>query len=113
MVMVDDLFYNIMFDFPYSWQAAKRKGRGPEMAYCKQFCLSRNTMLDIEVTFLVMFLSKFRPEQHGRHFADDICYYHQTSNISHTLVGNEIVDHSDVVGVSPVGAAPTTSSFFT
>ena len=24
--------------------------------------------------------------------------YCQTSNISHTLVGNEIVDHSDVVG---------------
>ena len=35
------------------------------------------------------------------------------SNISHTLVGNKIVDHSDVVGASPVGAAPTTSSFST
>ena len=39
--------------------------------------------------------------------------YRQTSNISRTLVGNEIVDHSDVVGASPVGAAPTTSSFST
>ena len=29
------------------------------------------------------------------------------------LVGNKIVDHSDVVGASPVGAAPTTSSFST
>ena len=37
--------------------------------------------------------------------------YCETYNISHTLVGNEIVDHSDVVGASPVGAAPTTSSF--
>ena len=37
----------------------------------------------------------------------------QTSNVSHTLEGNNIVDHSDVVGVSPVGAAPTTSSFST
>ena len=37
--------------------------------------------------------------------------YHQTSNIRHILVGNKIVDHSDVVGASPVGAAPTTSSF--
>ena len=36
--------------------------------------------------------------------------YHKTSNISRTLVGNEIVDNSDVVGASPVGAAPTTSS---
>ena len=37
--------------------------------------------------------------------------YHQTSNMKCTLVGNEVVDHSDVVGASPVGAAPTTSSF--
>ena len=39
--------------------------------------------------------------------------YRQVSNIRHTLVGNEIVDHSDVVGASPVGPAPTTSSFST
>ena len=39
--------------------------------------------------------------------------YCKTSNISHTLVGNKFVDHSDVVGASPVGAAQTTSSFST
>ena len=39
--------------------------------------------------------------------------YRKVSNIRRTLVGNEIVDHSDVVGASPVGAAPTTSSFST
>ena len=39
--------------------------------------------------------------------------YCQVSNISRTLVGDKIVDHSDVVGASPVGAAPTTSSFST
>ena len=39
--------------------------------------------------------------------------YCQTSNISHTLVGNKIADHVDVIGASPVGAAPTTSSFST
>ena len=39
--------------------------------------------------------------------------YRQVSNIRRTLVGNNIVDHSDVVGASPVGAAPTTSSFST
>ena len=33
--------------------------------------------------------------------------------ISCTLVGNKIVDHSDVVGASPVGTAPTTSSLST
>ena len=39
--------------------------------------------------------------------------YRKTSNISHTLVGNKIVDNSDVVGASPVGTAPATSSFLT
>ena len=39
--------------------------------------------------------------------------YRNISNIRRTLVSNEIVDHSDVVGASPVGAAPTTSSFST
>ena len=29
--------------------------------------------------------------------------YRKTSNISHTLVGNKIVDNSDVVGASPGG----------
>ena len=43
--------------------------------------------------------------------ADSI--YRKTSNIIRTLVDNENVDHSDVVGASPVGAAPTTSSFST
>ena len=41
------------------------------------------------------------------------CKYRKTSNISRTLEGNEIVENSDVVGASPVGAAPTTSSFST
>ena len=39
--------------------------------------------------------------------------YRQTSNIRGTLVGNKLADHSDVFGASPVGAAPTTSSFST
>ena len=43
----------------------------------------------------------------------DETVYRQVSNIRRTLVGNKIVDHSDVVGASPVGAAPTTSSFST
>ena len=52
-----------------------------------------------------------------------ICLYHenrtrysmycQVSNISRTLVGNTIADHSDVVGASPVGSAPTTYSYLT
>ena len=35
------------------------------------------------------------------------------SNIKRALVDNKFGDHSDVVGISPVGAAPTTSSFQT
>ena len=38
----------------------------------------------------------------------------KSPNIRRTLVGNDkIVDHSDAVGASPVGAAPTTSSLST
>ena len=37
--------------------------------------------------------------------------FRQVSNISRTLLGNYIVDHSDVVGASPDDAAPSTSSF--
>ena len=46
-------------------------------------------------------------------FIIQLDYYRKTSNISRTSVGNNIVDNSDVVGASPVGAAPTTSSFST
>ena len=37
--------------------------------------------------------------------------YRKASNIRRTLVGDENVDHTDVVGASPAGAAPATSSF--
>ena len=39
--------------------------------------------------------------------------YCQTPNISHTLVGDKIVDHSDGAGASSVSAAPTTSPIST
>ena len=38
-------------------------------------------------------------------------YYRQICNTRRALIGNAIVDHSNVVGASPAGAAPTTSSF--
>ena len=37
-----------------------------------------------------------------------VCHY----NIRRSFVSNKIVDHSDVVSASPLGAAPTTASFF-
>ena len=64
-------------------------------------------------------IHKFTPvflvvKTQNKHMLSRLNYtYRQVSNISRTLVGNEIVDHSDVVGASPVGAAPTTSSFST
>ena len=42
-----------------------------------------------------------------------LCVYHQSSNISWTLVGNKIVDHSDVVGALPVDATPSAFLFWT
>ena len=39
--------------------------------------------------------------------------YRQTSNISCALAGHKIIDISEVVGASPAGAAPTSSSFST
>ena len=52
-------------------------------------------------------------KQVTRESAAILLTYRKTCNISRTLVGNKIVDNSDVVGASPVGAAPTTSSFST
>ena len=43
----------------------------------------------------------------------DVSHCRQTSIISSALVGNGIVDHSNVVEVSPVDPAPTTSSLST
>ena len=39
--------------------------------------------------------------------------FNQVINISHTLVDNKLIDHSDVVGASSVGAALITSLFST
>ena len=39
--------------------------------------------------------------------------YNYFAYIGGTLFGNDIVDHSDVVGASPLGADPTKSSFST
>ena len=49
----------------------------------------------------------------ARASAATVLTYRQVSDIRRTLVGNKIVDYSDVIGASPVGAAPTTSSFST
>ena len=44
--------------------------------------------------------------------AATVMTYPETSDITRTLIGNEIVDHSDVFAASPVGAALTTRLFW-
>ena len=67
----------------------------------------------VAITFLLKDTCCFQvisqPNCHLRIVLNHHC--RKVSNKSSTLVGNKIVDHSDVVGASPVGAAPTTSSF--
>ena len=46
-------------------------------------------------------------------FFSEVSEYSQTSNISDTLVGNKIVDHTDAIGAALTGAVPITSSFST
>ena len=59
------------------------------------------------------FILKTNPEIISLWGCDHNWDYRKTSYIIRTLVGNKNVDNSDVVGASPVGAAPTTSSFST
>ena len=73
-------------------------------AKLRLFCLGLNV-----INKITMCLSNFT-SNHINHWSYK---YRKTSNIRHTPLGNEIVDHSDVVGASPAGAAPTTSSFST
>ena len=62
--------------------------------------------LALAIRFFDISINRYTPTSHTSD-------YRQITNIRRTLVGNDVVDHSDVVGASPVGAAPTTSSFST
>ena len=74
-------------------------------------------MLEIvieKLPLVIRLLHNFEIHLHtGQLFIIYYFAYRKTSNTRRTLVGNKTVDHSDVVGASPVGAAPTTSSFST
>ena len=78
--------------------------------YC-HYVANMTIMADVKVTTDFKLTKGAHNSLCVRHFTSR--YYRKTSNISRTLVGNKIVDNSDVVGASPVGAAPTTSSFST
>ena len=74
--------------------------------------LSQDTILNL-IPYMTDILSPYMKIKTQSSQIDSISHYWQTSNISHTLVGNKIVDHSDVVAALPVGTVPTTSSFLT
>ena len=83
-------------------------GEGSALAWCPQAaCHYTRTNIDPD-------LCRHRASA-GPHelIIANLSIYRKTSNISRTLAGNKIIDNSDVVGASPVGAAPTTSSFST
>ena len=80
------------------------------------FFLSENLKFQVNCSIWLSDLSsgiENKCEIRNCHISQGPMSYRQTSNISRTLVGNKIVDHSNVVEASPVGAAPTTSSFLT
>ena len=69
-----------------------------------------------DMHFVLLAWGQTKPHIDGLVVANIIPFYQSyrhVSNIRRTLVGNWIVDHSDVVGPSPIGAAPTTSSLST
>ena len=70
------------------------------LAYAYMICFHINLIITIHVIHIIVrSLIKYHD--------------HETSNTSRMFVCNKIVDHSDVVGTSPVGTAPITSSFLT
>ena len=60
----------------------------------------------------IMTMDNIIANKQGPVLSNNECY-RKVSNIRRILVGNKIVVHSEVVGASPVGAAPTTYSFST
>ena len=97
----------------------------PVLYHCiasQQFCCSyyefdRPVLVTSDVDILqqitIKQFSKFHSRKVSHKTLHQIQNYRKTSYISRTLVGNKIADNSDVVGASPVGTAPTTSSFST
>ena len=65
--------------------------------------------LTFPLTFTALSFTTSEQQEGIWHWHQRSCKYRQVSNIRRTFVDNKIVDHSDVVGASPVGAAPTTS----
>ena len=85
----------ILYKYAYKWIVTSKKHTA-KYAWCAFFD---------RMTFHLIAFIRVCFTQHE--------LYLQVSNIIRTWVGNEVVEHSDVFGASPVGAAPTASSFST
>ena len=91
------------------WSTAQSWGRQVATSYINDYCSISHRIwewfcLAVFYCGFIMNLNSLLRDESG---------YRQVSNIRRTLVRNKLVDHSDVVGASPVGAAPTTSSWST
>ena len=85
---------HLSFINPSTWPRSQEVNCHRHLTTFISFLISRTTILALVAVF----------PNHN---------YRKTPNISRTSVANKIFDNSDVVGASPVGAAPTTSSFST
>ena len=56
----------------------------------------------IQLTTLILKTDWFTAPDVNHPYGAEAGVYCQTSNVSRTLEGNNIVDHSDVVGATPV-----------
>ena len=107
------------------WSKSSRKPIGPsdiapDFAKCLMICSKSSDILCdhlqtfswmIEFKCLIIFFQKCLMISYKSSDILDHRDCHQISNIRHTVVGNKIVNHSNVVGASPIGVNPTTSSF--
>ena len=84
-----------------------QKSQVPKQCLCNMIWIGVFTLYTIEIFVKGATDDVFQNDRW------DLVKYRKTSYISRTLVGYKIVDNPDVVGASPVGAAPTTSSFST
>ena len=90
--------------FPIKCASVNLQLKTPVKFSVDLFILKQNINCFLELSFHTLVLTSQGCAIH---------IYRKVFNIRRTLVGNKIVDHSDVVGAPPVGAAPTTSSFST
>ena len=51
--------------------------------------------------------------KHNKYISDENIWSFNEESLIGTVLGNKIIDNSDVVGASPVGTAPTVYSFST